>query len=343
MEIVTGYTGEAHVYSSDVRAFNRNVMGNGNYVLKNGGHFSHELVNNNTLRIFEGDLLLQGVHARIRTGEYIDVTFSNAGQGAWRNILICAAYSMDTSTEEHMNIIPIYGREFSSNPSDPMIISDDLSRNGTRAYFPLFRVVQNASNVSKVEVLFTVQENDMESLSRFMSQAFLLAHPVGSIFFTTNGANPGTIYGGTWAAWGQGRVPVGVNTSDSNYNAAEKTGGASTVSLTVANLPAHNHGLNSHTHGKGTLAVTVANHSHSGLYHGGNEITYFNDLMASGSLAGLRGVSSGTTVKTGSTQPSASVSGNTAAASGSTANTGSGTAHSNLQPYITCYMWKRTA
>ena len=29
--------------------------------------------------------------------------------------------------------------------------------------------------------------------------------------------------------------------------------------------------------------------------------------------------------------------------SGSTAATGGGGAHSNLQPYITCYMWKRTA
>ena len=30
------------------------------------------------------------------------------------------------------------------------------------------------------------------------SQAFIAAHPVGSIYWTTATTNPGTTYGGTW-------------------------------------------------------------------------------------------------------------------------------------------------
>ncbi|KFI92424.1 collagen alpha-1(XVI) chain [Bifidobacterium saguini DSM 23967] len=31
-----------------------------------------------------------------------------------------------------------------------------------------------------------------------LKDVFLQAHPVGSIYLTTESANPGTIYGGTW-------------------------------------------------------------------------------------------------------------------------------------------------
>ena len=60
------------------------------------------------------------------------------------------------------------------------------------------------------------------------SVMFLASHPIGSLFETTVSTNPGTLYGGTWAAWGGGRVPVGVNTADSDFNTVEKTGGKKT-------------------------------------------------------------------------------------------------------------------
>ena len=41
--------------------------------------------------------------------------------------------------------------------------------------------------------------------------------------------NPGTLYGGTWAAWEAVASPVGVNTADSDFNTVEKkTGGKKT-------------------------------------------------------------------------------------------------------------------
>lgn len=51
--------------------------------------------------------------------------------------------------------------------------------------------------------------------------------PVGSIYMTTNSTNPSTYFGGTWVAWGSGRVPVGVNASDNNFKSVEKTGRSS--------------------------------------------------------------------------------------------------------------------
>ena len=55
---------------------------------------------------------------------------------------------------------------------------------------------------------------------------FDLIYPIGAIYMSVNSTNPGNLFGGTWVAWGSGRVPVGVNTSDSDFSSPEKTGGS---------------------------------------------------------------------------------------------------------------------
>ena len=127
----------------------------------------------------------------------------------------------------------------------------------------------------------------------------LANYPVGSIYFSVDSANPSTKFGGTWVAWGAGRVPVGVNVSDSNFNTVEKTGGASNVTLTQSQLPSSlsfkTNDIGFQVYGEGT--------------NQGEEVA-----TAFGSNTTLTLI-----------------------------NSGGGTAHNNLQPYITCYMWKRTA
>ena len=68
-------------------------------------------------------------------------------------------------------------------------------------------------------------------------------YPVGSIYINaTNSTNPGTLLGfGTWIAFGAGRVPVGIDSSDTDFDVAEETGGAKTHTLTVSELPSHTH------------------------------------------------------------------------------------------------------
>lgn len=73
----------------------------------------------------------------------------------------------------------------------------------------------------------------------------LLKYMMSNLFPPTtpiNSTNPGTVFGfGTWELWGSGRVPVCVNTSDSNFNSVEKTGGSASHSLTVSEMPHHRH------------------------------------------------------------------------------------------------------
>ena len=72
-------------------------------------------------------------------------------------------------------------------------------------------------------------------------------YPVGSIYINASVAtNPGTLLGfGTWVAFGAGRVMVGLDAGQTEFDTAEETGGAKTHTLTISEIPAHTHNLGS--------------------------------------------------------------------------------------------------
>lgn len=186
--------------------------------------------------------------------------------------------------------------------------------------------------VSETDNCFEVSEDwDVKVYGRLLKDYIQsiagAAYPVGSIYMSITDTNPSEFFGGTWVAWGSGRVPVGVNASDTNFATVEKTGGASTVTLTTAQMP-------SHSHGKGTLAAD------SGGAHKHN-ITLTKTAWGVDNVSNKVVVDS-TTYTALSNKATSSAGAHEHTISGSTAAAGSGSAHSNLQPYITCYMWKRT-
>lgn len=139
-----------------------------------------------------------------------------------------------------------------------------------------------------------------------------LLHPVGSVYINaTNSTNPGTLLGfGTWSAFGAGRVPVGFNASNALFDTAEETGGSADA-ITV-----------SHTH---TATVTDPGHLHT---------TATSSIGANINYAGSAGTVYNSNGGTNTAVTGISV---------SNASTGSSGTNANYQPYITVYMWKRTA
>ncbi|MFR5002189.1 MAG: phage baseplate protein [Thomasclavelia ramosa] len=167
------------------------------------------------------------------------------------------------------------------NQNDLTVIKEDISQLQTET-------TQLNDDVTRLMGAFT-------SVTDLTKQLFLLMHRVGDIIFSTSDENPSTIYGGTWVAWGKGQVPVGVDTSDSDFNTVEKTGGEKEHTLTVDEMPSHKHDF-------GQQFATTSNLSGAYGYY-----------MIAGTQTDV--------IK----------------------NTGGNQPHNNLQPYITCYMWKRTA
>jgi len=73
-----------------------------------------------------------------------------------------------------------------------------------------------------------------------------VVYPVGAIFTTVtayadSAAVVTAIGGTTWVAFGAGKVLIGVDTGDSDFNTIEETGGAKTHTLTTSEIPAHSH------------------------------------------------------------------------------------------------------
>ena len=74
--------------------------------------------------------------------------------------------------------------------------------------------------------------------------------PIGYILIDVTNTNPNTFLGyGTWSAYGAGRVLVGQDTTQTEFDVLEETGGAKTHVLSVGEMPSHTHLQNAHNHG----------------------------------------------------------------------------------------------
>ena len=80
------------------------------------------------------------------------------------------------------------------------------------------------------------------NLSHFTTASTKLLHPIGCVYTSVSPTNPSVIFGGSWIAFGQGRVLVGFDDTQVEFNTSQKTGGSKTHQLTTSEMPTHVHG-----------------------------------------------------------------------------------------------------
>lgn len=202
-------------------------------------------------------------------------------------------------------------------------------------------------NSTRVATTAFVKNNFIEILKK--------VYPVGAIYTSTVSTNPATLFGfGTWEQI-QGRFLLGVSSS----HGAGTTGGAETVTLTTAQLPAHNHSGSTGSAGSHNHSASSSNVNISGTF--GTGATTPN-IFFKGDTSGCF-YNTGTTGNDGTNTPhytqndrtqkigfnnthSHTITVNSNGAhthSVSIGKTGSGQAHTNMPPYIAVYIWKRKA
>ena len=143
-------------------------------------------------------------------------------------------------------------------------------------------------------------QRELEELKTTQLRVRETLYPVGSIYMSATMSTVDEVqatFGGTWEAWGSGKVPVGVDPEDTDFDTVEETGGEKTHTLTVEEMPSHRHNI--------------------GQTYSGYRL-YQDGSAPNGIYTGY-------------------------ATSEPTNYAGGGQAHNNLQPYITCYMFKRVA
>lgn len=149
--------------------------------------------------------------------------------------------------------------------------------------------------------------------TRFNALIDAIVPQVGEIEINTSGVNPATKYGvGTWELWGQGKMPIGVDASDSDFSEAEKVGGSKTKAFSLSSKGyAKIAGFGAGTSAPNTVYILGARISAP---------TYSVVTRSTASATTSGGSGSYATPLGGSTDEG-----------------------DVMNPYITCYMWKRVA
>lgn len=158
IKLITGLKETEDIQSEDDGARIYGTISSGDRVLEVGDEFDFQIISNNCVRIKSGELLMQGHHARQVPNTYSDLTINNGTQNLYRNDIIVARYTKNSSTGiENVEFAVVEGTP-GSTAVDPEISIGNIFEGCTLHEMALYRVSIEGLSITSVTKLFETME-----------------------------------------------------------------------------------------------------------------------------------------------------------------------------------------
>lgn len=167
MKIITGATGTAHVTSNNDGEFNQAIFGDSAIVLPIGQKLKATMVDNNTIKISDGDVVYQGRHALIEPGMQDTLAIATGTVGYKRTDLIVLRYTCDISTgHETIGFVVKKGTQTTGSPVTPSATHGVIRTGSTLAEVGAFQVNINGVNITSIVPLLPVADDNLYEIAR---------------------------------------------------------------------------------------------------------------------------------------------------------------------------------
>lgn len=170
--------------------------------------------------------------------------------------------------------------------------------------------LDNEGNLT-VKTIHTTEGNEAEIN---YASIFDKVYPVGAIYMSVSSTNPTNLFGGTWE-----QIMDRFLLASGNSYGAGTIGGEAVHTLTIDEIPVHNH-----------ITTSGGEHYHTGRYRNGYTLGGNNFLLRRVSDEDNYTADAQVTYISGGHGHSIS-------------NTGGSGAHNNMPPYLAVYVWKRVS
>lgn len=164
LHLVTGYAGKEHVTSADHGSFNIAFVGAGEYVFSRSETFEATILDDVTVRIGSGDLIMQGRHIRQMENTQTTLEFEAGVSGLWRKDMIVAEYNKDNETKvetARFNIIKGVSAQTEEEAVLPSYTHGDITEENSDLLnqMPLYEVDFEEGTLARVVPLFTMTKD----------------------------------------------------------------------------------------------------------------------------------------------------------------------------------------